>query len=291
MGLFGNNTTQTTTTAPWKGAQPYLTTIMDQASKLYKNNAGYKAPNFQTWVPFADQTKTALGGIQNLASQGNPLAGQSMGAISGILGGDINQKYNDLYNSASNDVWSQNVQNQSDKIANDVQQQFSNMGRYGSAANTDALVNQLGDYRTKALADYQMQNIANQRGILGDQTTSQLNAVAAAPGAYEQQYQPFERLAQVGAANEDLATRKLQARLDKFNTNQNQRWNRLNAFQGAVTGASGGTGTTSTVQPSNWLGGILGGGLLGSQIGGQISGLGAGGGALGGGLLGLLGSI
>lgn len=294
MGLFGNNSqTQTTINAPWKGAQPYLTQAMKSGQRLFNQKKGFNAPGFDTYVPFSDQTKSALSGIEGLAGQGNPLAGQSMSAISGILGGDINQKYGDLLSQTDNPHWADAVQNQSDQISNDVQRQFSGLGRTGSFSNVNELVGRLGDYRTQALSDRWDANIANQRGILGDMTNARLGAVAAAPGAYEQQYQPYERMAQVGAANEDLATRALQSRLDKFQTKQAAPWNRLNAFLGTITGASGGTGSqTSTVQgPSNWAGGLLGGGLLGSQIGSQIKGVGAGTGAGVGGLLGLLSGL
>jgi hypothetical protein len=239
------------------------------------------------------QTSAALRGMWGAAQGSNPLAGQSMDAISGILSGDVNQRYKDLYASADNPHWGAAVQNQSDQIANDVQRQFSGLGRSGSAADTGALVDQIGRFREGALSNQWNQNIANQRGILGDQSQGQLSAVNAAPGAYDQQFAPYRIQAQVGSAYDDLAARKLQSRVDRFNTNQSAPWNRLNAFQGAVTGAAGGTGqTTQTVKPpSNWLGGALGGALAGGKIG---AGLGAGfgpWGAVGGGLLGLLSGL
>ncbi len=323
MGLFGNsNTTTTQTNAPWTGAQPYIKTGMKTAADLLKSKAGFKAPNFQTWSPMSVQTKDALKGTSAIARKGNPLAGQSMGAVSSILNGAENNKYNSLYNQAGslgmgmdqkyNELYSQTdnphfaqaVQNQADLIGNDVQRQFSGLGRTGSAADTGALVDQIGRMRTQALSDNWNQNIANSRGILGDQgqnrnamignqqgilgqqVQGQLGAVAAAPGAYEQQYAPMQHLAQVGAAYDDLDARKRQAAVDKFNTNSMAPWNRLNAYNGAINGNAQGTGsTTQTVQPpSNWLGGALGGALGGGKLAGVP-------GAIGGGLLGLLSGL
>lgn len=213
MGLFGGDTTSTQITAPWQGAQPYLKQVMGSAQGLYQGGQGYKAPNFQTWVPFSSQTQGALSGIWNQASQGNPLAGQSMGALSGILSGDTAQKYNDLYANSGNQAWGQAVQNQSDLLANDIQRQFGSMGRIGSAADTGALATQLGNFRTQALADQWNQNIANQRGILGDMTSGQLSAASAAPGAYQSQFLPYQYQAQVGQAYDNQAAQKLQARI------------------------------------------------------------------------------
>jgi hypothetical protein len=270
-------TTSNTSNAPWIKAQPYVTAGMQHAQQLYNQGSGFRAPNFQTYVPFSAQTQQSLNQIQGLAGQGNPLAGQSMGAISGILSGDINNKYNSLYDQAGNPYFEQAVQGQSDKIAADVQRQFGGLGRIGSAADTGALTHQIGDFRSQALSNQWNQNIANQRGILSDQSTARLGAVAAAPGAYQQQYLPAERLGQVGAAYDDLATRRLESRIDKFNTNQQAGWNRLGAYNSGISGTGGnspGFAQTKVSQPFNWLGMLSGGALAGASV---LSGGGGGG--------------
>lgn len=288
-------------TAPWTAQQPFIKQTFGAAQKLYNSGAGFNAPTFNTVTPFSTQTKGALQGIMNVAKQGDPLAGESMGALSGILnsGGGINTEgdLRGLLAHSGNDAFAQNVQNQSDLLAGDVQRQFSDMGRYGSAADTGALTQQLGDYRTKAMADNWNQNIANQRGILGDisnvqqgNVSNQMGAVAAAPGAYEQQYAPLQHMAQVGAANDDLATRQLQAKIDRFNTTQSAGWNRLGAFSNMVGGPGTGSQATSTAA-KNPAGGLLGGALTGAQIGSMIPGLGTLAGGLVGGGAGLLSNL
>ncbi len=255
MGILDSK--QTTSGAPWQPAQPYIKKGMAQAGKLLARGQGFHAPKFPTYTPMSAQTQAGLGSMWDQAQGGNPLAAQSEGAVSGILGGATNDKYNQLYNDSSNQAFAQNVQNQSDLIANDVQRQFSGLGRTGSAADTGALVSQLGDYRTKAMADNWNQNIANQRGILGDQTQGQLGAVAAAPGAYQQRFLPAQYQQQVGAAYDDLATRKLQSQVDRFNTNQQAPWNRLNAYNGAINGTGGsnpGFGSQTVTTPFNPFG-------------------------------------
>ena len=291
MGLFDN--TQTTSVAPWSGAQPYLKQVMGGAQAAYSAGQGFKAPPFQTYVPFSAQTQGALSGIWNQAQGGNPLAGQSMGALSGILNpnGATAQQYQNLYNNAGNPAWAQAVQNQSDLLANDVQRQFGSMGRIGSAADTGALTQQLGNFRTQAVANEWQQNIANQRGILGDQTQAQLNAANAAPAAYQSQFLPYQYQAQVGQAYDQQAANKLQARINQWQTNQQAPWNRLQAYYGMVGGPAIANSSTQSVQmPSNPFGGALGGALLGGSVG-NSAGIGSGLGALGGGLLGLLSGI
>ncbi len=262
MGLFDTKSTQTN--APWKPAQPYIEAGMKGAKKLYNSGAGFKAPTFDTYVPMSSQTQAGLGSVWNAAQGGNPLADQSAGAVSGILGGDINNRYNDLYANADNAHFDTAVQNQANKIADDQARYYSGSGRFGSDVSNAGMVDAIGKFREQALSDNWNQNIANQRGILGDQVQSQLGAVAAAPGAYDQRFLPGRAMGQVGAAYDDLAARKLQSRMDKFNTNQQAGWNRLNAYNGAINGTGGGQsgfGSQSVQQPFNWLGTAAGVGL------------------------------
>src|SRR3990167_4246997 len=275
MGIFGNNaTTQTSSTAPWGPARKPLKYGMGEATRLYKNKSGFGVPNFSSVVPFSGATNSALSGIENTANQGNPLAGQSMDAVSGILGGDINNRYNDMYANSGNQAFEGVINKQAGDLSGDIGAQFGEMGRYGSGAMTGAIADQVGDFRNKMASDNWYNNINAQRGILGDQVNSQLGAVSAAPGAYDQQFAQYERLAQVGGAREDLATRRKQEQLDKFNTRNMAPWERLKTFMGQVGGPAGQGGSTpcTGTPPTNWFpgdGGILGGaGLLKNLFGG-----------------------
>ncbi len=259
MGIFDSSSTSVN--SPWKDAQPYIRRGMATAGGLLKHRRGFNAPGFQTFVPMSRQTRAGLNSQWAQARRPNPLAGQSEAAVGGILSGDVNQRYKDLYANSDNAHFDQNVQNQSNHIADDVQRQFSGLGRVGSAADTGALVNQIGEYRTKAMSDNWNQNIANQRGILGDQVQGQLGAVAAAPGAYDQRFLPGRAMGQVGAAYDDFAKAKLQSRVDRFNTNQNSGWNRLGAYNAGISGNTQGTGQTTTSTPFNWAGAAAGLGL------------------------------
>lgn len=307
------------TNAPWAPVQPYIKTALAGAKTLYQGTpaskgkkavppAGFHNPSFQTYVPMSSQTTAGLNSIWNAAQGGNPLAGSSMATVQGMLaGGAQDQKYNQLYGQnaadyggltnqyqqlyqqAGNPYFEQAVQQQADKTAADVQRQFGGLGRIGSAADTGALVDQVGQMRTQAMANNWNQNIANQRGILGDQSSlygnyignqgnilsgqagAQQGALAAAPGAYNQQFLPGQMMTQVGAAYDDQATRQLQSQLDRFHTTDQAGWNRLNAYNTGISG-SGGTapGFNQVSAPNNIFGGILGGAYGGASIGNQI---------------------
>jgi hypothetical protein len=108
----------------------------------------------------------------------------------------------------------------------------------------------------------------------------QLGAVAAAPGAYQQQYLPAERLGQVGLARESLAGRALQSRVDRYNTNQQAPFNQLQYYNqqiGATGGTSPGFGQQKVAQPTNWPGIIAGGVLAGASAYGAGGGFSPGG--------------
>lgn len=274
-----------TTTGPWDIAQPYLRNALSRAGGMLNNRVGFNAPGFQTYVNQDPSTRQALAGMQRLAGQGNPLAGASQQAALGILGG---QDYRDLLAKSGNEAWAGAVDTQANKLSDDITRQIGGGASFGSAAHTGTIVDQVGDFRQKAISDEFQKNIANQAGILGNMQGSQLAAAGQAGDIYNQQYLPFQQLARVGAANEDFATRQLQSRLDNFNTRQAAPWNRLNSAFNIFSGA-GNSGNVTT-PPNNIFGNTLGGGILGYQSGLQGGGSGFGGALLGGGL-GILGSL
>ena len=289
--------TQTSTSTPWDKAQPYLTSYMKQADTLQKDGSGFNYPNFDTVVPFSGQTTQALSGIEGQANAGNPLGTASQSTALGILNGSggptTEADYRGLLSRAGNPYYEGEVDKAATKLAGDINLGMSDLGRYGSGFHADTLANEIGDFRSKALADNYNATIQNERGLLGDITgvqqqgiANKFGAISAAPGIYEQMFAPYNKLGQVGSAYDDLAARQLQSQVDKFNSEDMASWNRLgaaNAFSGGY-GGLGGTTTSGVQTPTNPFGGALGGAMLGSQIAPGI-------GTLLGGGLGLLGGL
>lgn len=267
MAKDGGGTTSSQVSQPWSDAQPYLKDVLGGAKTAYQSGGGFDYPDFGTTVPFSPQTTQAQGQIEGMAGQGNPLAGQSTAALGGILQGN------------GNPFWQQAVDTQAGKLTDDLNRSASGGGRLNSGYNANLIGDVVGDFRNKALSDNWNSNVSNQ-----------LNAVQAAPGAYQQQYLPAERLASVGAQNEDLATRTLNERIARFQAQQQKPWQSLSAYNALIGGAGqlGGTTVNSAMQPSNYLA-PLGGALGGAQVGSMFGPLGTAAGGIGGGLLGLLG--
>ncbi len=294
MGLFGGQTT-TQTNSPWSGAVPYINQGMQQAQSLYNSGQGFNAD----YQPMSGYTQAGNDTNWGLALNGNELAQPSSMTVGGLMAGgaqdaryndqyaqnagaygSATDKYNQLYAQSGNPYFEQALNNQVNMGVDDVNRQFSSMGRYGSGADTNALMDRAGQIRTDALSSNWNQNIANQRGILGDQAgmnanyggmqagllgqqgQSQLAAVGAAPGAYDQRFLPGRAMQAVGASYEDVDARRRQAALDQ----QNAGWNRLSAYNAGINGNTNGTGTQTVKQPDNTLGGILGGLLGGASL-------------------------
>jgi hypothetical protein len=94
--------TSTTTTAVDPTIQPYLSSGLAEAQRLY--TAG--GPSYytgQTYVSPSQQTLTGLQALEQRATQGNPLLGQAQGAVSGAIQGQQSpaaQMYANIYGQA-----------------------------------------------------------------------------------------------------------------------------------------------------------------------------------------------
>lgn len=339
-------------TGPWKVAEPYLKQALGQAAGLYKGGSGYTAPTFDTYNKFSSQTADALGNIWNYANNAsqNGLSGETaamdhnlianggidtaggygnlastFGAISGGNGGITTDKgYAQLLANTSNPAFEKALDAQAGHLTDDINREFSGLGRTGSAAQSGAIANQVGDFRSQALSNEWNQNVANQNAILGGMTNSQnqifqnnmgalgqemnalggqtaaemgqagneLSAIAAEPGVYQQGLQSYQTQAQVGAAQDAQNQAKLQSEIDKYNVNNQSQWNRLGAYESMI-GMPAGSGSTSTATSARSpLSGLLGGGLSGASLGNYLGGSsGAGWGAGLGSILGLLSGL
>lgn len=233
--------------------------------------------------------------FDQLYGQAGQYADSARSGLQGLLGRSNSDAFNSM------------LDTQIGKLGDDITRQFGGSS-FGSGAHTGMLGDVLGEARTKAAAN-EFYNQANlESGLLGQLSGVDQNLLSQRSGlagaiagldqqgvqnrlagqgiadqAYQSQYLPADRLAQVGATREGYDAAALQGNMDKYNAQQAAPWQRLGAYSGMVGGAGGNYGTTtSTVStPSNPWASALGGGLLGGQALGPM-------GALGGGLLGLL---
>ena len=280
---------------------PYLETGLEQAQNLF---FGANQPQFfpgQTYVSPSQQTLTALQQQEALATQPNPLLQQAQQAYQASLG-QIGQTASGAFLNA-NPYQQQMI----DAATRPLSQQFSNQilpgisslysksGRLGSGAMESALgtasesyLRALGDVSGTIAGNQYQQNLQSQQQA----QIQQAQLAAQAPAIYGQQFLPSQQLAQVGAAQEQIAAQPLQQQLAQYQFNQQLPYQQLQGFLSSVYGTPlGSYGTTTQSYPTyqNTGAGVLGGALAGAKLGSVVPGVGTALGAIGGGILGLIG--
>ncbi|WP_395774228.1 hypothetical protein [Agrobacterium pusense] len=250
----GSKQTTTQTSSPWSGAQPALTQAIGGAQNLYNSGVGSQVYTGSTVVPWASQTTQAMNNIQNVADQnsgGSGLSGQYQGVINS---GGYNKAQQDALNNTRNLANSQFsvtpelqrvLDAQSSKVSDAVNLNASAAGRYGSGANQTLLAKNVGDLANQTIYnDYNnflgRRDAANSNLFnMGQQGFNNIGA------AYSGMNAPNQDLMNIGAMNEDLATRYKNDELRIFNEAQNKPWEQLGRLNAIATGA-GSMGSTTT---------------------------------------------
>lgn len=245
----------------------------------------------------ADQ-QGAMQGFQNLAS--NPFNSYQQSAL-----GNTQSLANSNFDINANPAF-QDVLRQAQTSARDaVNMSAGGAGRYGSGVHQGNLASEVGDL-TSRMVGSEYQNWQNRRDAantnlfnmgqtgIGTQMSAQGNvanlgqtgmanrmgaaqnlynmgqgAIGNLGTAYQGMNAPAQDLMQIGAMNEDLATRKMNDRLRIFNEKNNAPWNQISRLNAIASGAGQLGGTQTTAQPGQnpfltALGyGATGAGLLG----------------------------
>lgn len=268
-------TTQTTNTAPWTGAQPALNAALSGAQNLYNSGVGSQVYSGSTVVPWDRQTINGQNSIlanANANNNGQGASGQYQNIINN--GGFTQDQLNALNNtkSVANGTFDINsdpgFQQVIDQAKNSVGASASGAGRYGSGIHQQTLANTIGDIGARQYQAFQQRKDAANSNLFNMGQTGQGNLGTAYTGLQN----PANDLMKVGAMNEDLATRQLNDRLRIFNEQQNKPWEnvaRLNAIASGA-GSLGGTSTQSTPSQNPFLSalgyGATGLGLLGGLL-------------------------
>jgi hypothetical protein len=183
---------------------------------------------------------------------------QGAGALSGLLGasqptleatarGDYlnnNPNLHQMFNAMSGDV------------QDAVNSQFSAAGRTGSPAHVGEMTRQLGNLGSQIYG----QDYARERQNQLQAANQGYNNMGMAGMLNDLGYDPYSRLAQVGATRENLATSQLQDLMKRWDFGQNQPWNDLMRYQGVVApiGGMGGDSVGVQKQTMGWPSAIIG---------------------------------
>lgn len=264
--------TTSSSSAPWAAAQPALKQGIGAAQSLYNSGTGAQVYNGSTVVPWSNNTQNGMASITENANanrNGNGLEGQYQGVINngGYNSGQLEALNNTR--SVANGSFDINsdpgFQQVVDQARNSVNAGASGAGRYGSGIHQQTMGNTIGDLGARQYQAFQQRKDAANSNLfnMGGQGFSQLGQ------AYSGMQAPAQSLMQVGAMNEDLATRQMNDKLRIFNEQQNKPWENLSRLQAIASGAGQLGGSTTQSQPGQnpflqALGyGATGAGLLG----------------------------
>lgn len=245
-----SNTTTTTRSDPWSGAQPYVTDVLSEAQNLYRSNT----PGYYPGSTLAAQSPETQAGIGALASRGMTGSPLLQGAQAQQLG-TINGAYNDPnQNAVYNNVASH--------VLPSVNSQFSAAGRYGSNSHQ----NQLTDQLTNAFAPYASQNWNAERN-------RQEAASAGAGSLAGQDFNDINAVLQAGQMRDQYGQQQINADINRFDFANNLPLQKLINYSGLVQGGNVG-GTTTSQQPvyNNTLGQLGGLGLGAAGLYGLLNG-------------------
>jgi len=268
MSKGGGTTTTTTNNTPWSGVQPYMKTGYKAAQNVL-NNPLQPYPDNQV-APFSPETLAGMGMQENKALSGSPLVGAAQGNLTDTLNGNYLTPGNPYLTNLTDSLNSQ--------VRRSVDSSFEGAGRYGSglhdAARTEALAN--------AVAPQLFGNYQNER-------SNQLKASALTPTIDNQGYKAGDVMRNVGGTKENLAQDIINAKIRKWNAQQQAPQQALSQYMNALQGGMN-FGTTTASQPyhRNRAAGALGGAMAGAQMGSMFGPYGTAIGAVGGGLLGWL---
>jgi len=265
--------------------RPFLTEGLRQAQNLFLGGNQPKFYEGQTYVSPTQQTLDALARQEAIARGDSSVLQQAQGAYQGALGGLG-------FTGAGGFLQGSPYQQQAMQAATrPLEQQFSNQvlpqiaslysksGRYGSGAMQNALGQATEGYG-RALGDI-TGSMANQqymaeRGLQQQALGQQAQLATAAPSIYAQQYLPSQQLANVGAAQEQIAQLPLQESMNRFYYQQQLPVQQLQSYLSSIYGSpmSSSQYAPQSQATSSRVGSVLGGASLGAGIGNAIGGSG-----------------
>lgn len=273
--MGAQKSTTSSSSEPWKPAQPALTTGLTDAQNLYKAGIGGQVNTLSNVTPYATQSTDAFKASENMARanmNGQGLSGQYQGVIGNggfnqpqmdALSG-IRQTATSSFNPYDNAGFGNVLKQAQDSAMNGVNASASAAGRYGSGMHQGAVAKAVGDV-TGGLLNNEW-NQFNQRRDTAQQGlfNAGQQGLANVGSAYQGMQAPMDTLGKVGSSYEDLFTRQINDRNRIFDAQQNAPWDQIARLQAIASGfgSLGGTSSGTATQPGGNMFGQIGGGLL-----------------------------
>jgi hypothetical protein len=282
-GGGGSSGDSTVTNEPWKGQEPYLRDLMQQAQGMFQQGQGQEYYPGNQVAPFSPQTEYGLGqlanqgmygtgteqGVQNYINQSTMNPGGMAGVGSDMPGQNpyLDQMYNTVSQRAGEAF--------NEQAMPGINATFGGAGRTGSGIHQQVVGNAVDDFQQNMFqqgadiygTDYNnaMNRDVERRGLMGDMA---YRGASMAPQFQGMQQNNIDQMLRGGAMQEDQGQRMIDAEMNKWNFGQQAPWQALNQYGGVVNQmpayaqqeTQGGGGNTR-------LQGAAGGAMAGSTFG------------------------
>jgi hypothetical protein len=246
MGKGGGGSTQTSTqtSAPWSGAQPYITDLLARGQKVTKSPFDFY--NGDNIAPFSPEQQLGFGLQTQRAMAGSPTLNAGNNQLTSTLNGD--------YLGPNTNPWLKgNVDQAMDDVTGRVNSQFNN-SNFGSTAHQETLQRGLGDVAESMYGG----NYQAERG-------RQVGAIGMAPSLANADYMDAQALQDVGAQRQGLANQYLGNNQNVYNQSVQHPYDQLSRYASIVNPAAGYGGTSTMTSPNpnqrNGFADLLGVGL------------------------------
>jgi len=271
MSKGGGGGSQTTTSEPWSGIQPYLTKGYAEAAGIYDTFS----PQYytgQTQAQFSPDQLTAQAGVRDWATQGAPnvmnpaLSAYQYGTGSQVLDVANNPYVQGMARGAVSDVMAGLAPEMANIRSGAIQSGGYGGSRQGIAEGT-ALAG-AADAATRAAADIYGQ--AYGQGLQAQQNTLGMTGDIMSAG-----FQPYTALAASGLDQQQREQALINDAMAKFQFEQALPYERLSQYTSALGGTSGllgsaGVRTTPGMGTMGTLGNLA---MIGSTLFNPTSGL------------------
>ena len=224
--------TQTASSAPWAGQQPFLKKGFEAAENIYNQGPNEFYPG-QTFANPSAETLAGLDATAQRAAYGSPVQGAAnMEAYKTLSGGYLRPDMNPYMQSV--------VESTKAHVLPGIDARFMSAGRAGSGLHGRAVGEGLGS----ALGGLYNQMYQSER----DRMTQ---AMGQAPGLAQADYTDMQMMGNVGAQREAIAQKPISEAIARFDYDQSAQQNALENYMRMVSGNFGQqtTGTTQQFLP------------------------------------------
>ena len=285
LGQDKGRTTSVQRSDPWAGVQPYLQDVYGEASNQYWSpNAWPQAFPYSAVAPRARETEDALQAQAARARAGSPLLGAAQSEAARTIEGtyqnagpahDYLRGFAAYPAANANPYLDSQFDRAADRVRARIEAPFVAGGRYGSGAQAEAVARAATDLASELYGSAYESDRSRQFSAAAalqqaheNERERQARYALASPALAAADYGDFAQLAGVGARREHLGQAQLSDEAQHWNFEQALPQAMLDRYLSILTGAPGGTVTTTQSGPRgpDFLGGALGGARLAGNL-------------------------